>query len=173
MTVLAIGLVSAVSQLVVLQAQAPTPLVPVIVGMTDSVSVVVLVAGQSVIFLTTIIGLLASWFRENRNRRWDLEDRSALAVKVQSQVDHTRMALHDKTEEVRVQTAQQAHKLIQKIDENTEISRGAFAEANAVNLKLLEVKQEIARLTNMFLTDTHQREEFYQQAAERKSSHVD
>jgi len=164
LTVLVIGFISALSQMLAL-AQAQTPIV---IAGNDSISVAILITGQCVIFLTTIVGLIASWFRETRNRKWDLEDRQVLAAKVQTQVDLTRDALHDKTEEVRVQHAKATEALGRKIDENTEISRSAFHEANDVNTKLLDVRTEIARLTAMFLSDTRQREEFFRLATERK-----
>jgi len=169
LAMLVIAACSALGQMIVLQAQTVPPLPIVVAGNESAISIWVLVTGQCVIFLTTIVGLIASWFRENRNRRWDLEDRQVLAAKVQTQVDLTRDALHNKTEEVRVQHAAQAHELGRKIDENTEISRNAFTEANDVNRKLLSVEQEIARLAAMFLSDSHHREEFFRRAVERKA----
>lgn len=63
--------------------------------------------------------------REKRNREWDLADREAARQKL-------------------VKVAEVAHKdVIQKIEENTEISRGAFNEANNVNQKILMLSNQI------------------------------
>jgi hypothetical protein len=69
--------------------------------------------GHLVLLVTTLAGIAIQVYRENRARRWALEDR-------------------------RLAAAQRAH-LEQKLDENTEISREAFREANDVNRKIAEI----------------------------------
>jgi hypothetical protein len=70
--------------------------------------------------------------KEARNRQWDLEDR-----------ERARKELEMKVTEAQ-QTAVVANEaVIQKIDENTEISRNAFKEANNTNQKLLELAHAI------------------------------
>jgi hypothetical protein len=85
--------------------------------------------GQLILFLTTISGFAYQIYKENRNRRWEVEDRKALAVKV---------------EEVKESAAVAHDQLVHKIEENTSISANAFNVANHVNAK-------IANLTRMFI----------------------
>ena len=81
--------------------------------------------GQFFLFLTTIIGFGIQLYREHRNRAWDLRDRE--------------LARQQLAEKVEV-----AHETVmKKIEENMEISRVAFTEANNVNAKLLKLAQQI------------------------------
>lgn len=87
------------------------------------------ITGQIIILITTILGFIYTVYRENRNRRWDLEDR-----------ERARKELADKLE---IQHAKVADKvnadqkvIIDKIQENTEISVSAFKEANDTNKKI-------------------------------------
>lgn len=82
------------------------------------------ILGQLLLFLTTIGGFAIQIYREKRNRQWDLEDRM--------------MARQELAEKV----ATTHQKVIEKIEENTELSRVAFSEANDVNGKLLEISSQ-------------------------------
>jgi hypothetical protein len=84
--------------------------------------------GQIILFLTTISGFAYQIYKENRKRRWEVEDRAALAVKV---------------EEVKQNAAVAHDELVHKIEENTSISANAFNVANHVN-------EKIAKLTRLF-----------------------
>jgi hypothetical protein len=66
--------------------------------------------GHLIILITTVLGIVVQIYRENRARRWAREDRE--------------------------ESAKQRSILAQKIDENTEISKEAFKEANSVNQKI-------------------------------------
>jgi hypothetical protein len=69
---------------------------------------------QWITLLTVIVGFVYQAWREQRNRRWDKEDRAELAA-----------------------LAARGNKALgEKIDVNTEISTRAFHEANSVNLKI-------------------------------------
>lgn len=74
-----------------------------------------------VTLMTVISGFLVQIYRENRNRRWDMEDRKILAAKV---------------EDAKVLVSETSKELKTMIHENTKISTDAFHEANTVNLKL-------------------------------------
>jgi len=78
-----------------------------------------------VTLLTVILGFVVQIYRENRNRRWDLEDRKQLAAKVED----ARHALSERVNASKIE-------LSNLIAENTQISTNAFHEANTVNMKL-------------------------------------
>jgi len=88
--------------------------------------------GQLLLFCTTVLGFGIQIYREKRNRQWDLEDR-----------ERARVVLAKTAEIVAVETDMKQQKVIQKIEENTELSRGAFKEANDVNQKLLTMQSMI------------------------------
>lgn len=71
--------------------------------------------------VTVILGVIVQIYRENRNRRWDMEDRKVLAAKV---------------EDAKALVSETSDELKTMIHENTKISTDAFHEANTVNLKL-------------------------------------
>jgi hypothetical protein len=70
--------------------------------------------------------------KEARNRAWDLEDR-----------ERARRELEIKVTAAQATAVVANEAVIQKIDENTEISRNAFKEANNTNQKLLELSRAI------------------------------
>jgi hypothetical protein len=95
--------------------------------------------GQTIIFATTVLGFSIQLFREWRNRKWDLEDR-----------ERARKDLEVKVTAVAATAKVANEAVMNKIDENTEISRGAFKEANNAfeaannsNQKLLELSRAI------------------------------
>ena len=113
---------------------------------------------QYVIIATTVAGLVTTVatfafqiYRENRNRRWDKEDRdetakalAATAIKeaerVAERVVSEAHAVAEKVLKEAKMVATQANteraKLAEMIKENTEISTQAFKEANTVNHKI-------------------------------------
>lgn len=121
----------------------------------DSPVVWVTLIGQAVIFLTTIAGFLYNIHRENRQRRWDLEDREYARQKIHQKVE---VKAAEVKEEVRqeigahaVQSAAQAQavadQVIGKIAENTAITTAAAAAA--VDAKRT-TETRIKELTDMF-----------------------
>lgn len=83
------------------------------------------ILGQFLLFLTTIAGFAIQLYREKRNRDWDVRDRELARALIAKKVE----VAHDA--------------VLQKIEENTEISREAFTEANNVNAKLLSMSNQI------------------------------
>ena len=116
-------------------------------------------------FLSTLMVLLINTWKEARNRRWDLEDRRAARQeqerKLQNQTDElkriaqleadlTRARAAQVEAELKAESARSAHALQQtqrvleaKIHENTEVSKSAFKEANAMNRKLQRIHSAI------------------------------
>jgi DNA-binding transcriptional regulator YiaG len=87
---------------------------------------------QLMLFLTFVVTKLFDVYndrqkqnRELRQREWDKEDR-----------ERARQELAEKV-------ATTHEKVIKKIEENTNISREAFTEANNVNVKLLRMSDQI------------------------------
>lgn len=79
---------------------------------------------QIVILITTLASLGFQIYRENRQRKWSLEDRE--------HAEQSRKVIRKKLDEQRI-----------AIDENTEISRAAFDQANHVNEKIARIGGEI------------------------------
>ncbi len=94
---------------------------------------------QWVTLLTVIAGFMYQAWRENRQRRWDKEDRAETAERLARKVEHT-------TEAISSRHAENTRMLADKIDENTDISTKAFHEANSVNLKIESIGLEHNRL---------------------------
>lgn len=88
--------------------------------------------GQFLLFLTTVIGFGIQMYRESRNRKWDLEDRK-----------NARREMESKVESVKQETVAAHEVVVRKIEENTELSRTAFSEANNVNKKFLALANAI------------------------------
>lgn len=84
--------------------------------------------GQVVIFLTTVLGFGYNIYRENRNRRWDLEDR--------------RIAREEN------QRAQQ--KVSNELAHNTTVTVNAAAAASQVAHKAEALHQRLAQIQGMF-----------------------
>lgn len=82
--------------------------------------------------LLTFLTLVATWLRtsmtDRRNRRWAALDRAREAAEEEEKKDDRRRIAREQRERDKV-----THK---KIDQNTEISRAAFREANTVNQKI-------------------------------------
>jgi len=82
--------------------------------------------------VTTILTTFVSIYRENRNRKWDLEDR--------------RTARDEQRNLIVENTAEQTKVLSTMIDENTELSKKAFTEANNFNNKLIALANQFDAL---------------------------
>lgn len=110
--------------------------------------------------VTSFLGLLGTVaimvntnFREGRIRRWALEDKVELEATTRHTLQDTAQSLSLQFEEVREMVKEEVQKLaekgeergatiVKKIDENTEVSREAFKEANNVNEKLRDLGVE-------------------------------
>jgi type II secretory pathway pseudopilin PulG len=93
--------------------------------------------GQFFLFLTTVAGFWFQYIREGRRQRWEAEERIRQAAEVQRQV---RLDAERVKETLKQETAsiQERHtETQQQLEENTEISRRAFYEANNINRKLV------------------------------------
>jgi hypothetical protein len=101
------------------------------------------VIGQIVLFLTTVAGFAYTIYRENRNRRWDLEDRERARAALAETVTDSQKAL--------AKTVQgQQMKLIEKIDENTELTVTAIDSAEKTYREANDLNQKLAKITEMF-----------------------
>jgi cbb3-type cytochrome oxidase subunit 3 len=83
-------------------------------------------------FLTLVAGYFISIYRENRRRRWDIEDRARLALELKVKTAEQAEALSN-------QMKTQHETIEQMISDNTEVSVKAFQEANGVNEKLAQI----------------------------------
>lgn len=109
---------------------------------------------QIVIVITGLLTVVVPLYREQRNRRWDLEDRERtardLAVKTQAAADLVR------SEVVAAQNlvSRQTEILSTKIADNTDLTaqakdaaHQAYQEANHVNLKIAALQQDIVAIS--------------------------
>lgn len=87
---------------------------------------------QWVTLITVVAGFLFQLYRENRQRKWDVEDRARIAAAVTNEAQSVARKVVDAATEA----AAERHKLAAAVDENTAISTKAFHEANTVNQKL-------------------------------------
>lgn len=84
-----------------------------------------LIVGQIVGVITTIVGIGVMLYRENRNRRWDKEDRNVVAAE-------TRHALRN------------SHAVLaSQITQGAKHAEDAFHEANAVNNKIRDLNARL------------------------------
>lgn len=131
-----------------------------------------LIGNQQTIIWTTIGGFLtlfltqvAQAIQRERQRKWDVQDREAArkiaADQMAAQTAELKAKQESEAELVRARTAMieaqiklaavETHgaiehtrtELTRKVDENTELSRQAFTQANDVNAKLLRITQMI------------------------------
>lgn len=94
------------------------------------------VLGQALILITTISGFAYTLYRESRQRRWDLEDRARARKDLAAT-----LVGHEKAQIERAAAVKDV--ILDKIDENTQISREAFKEANDVNRKIEQIGRQI------------------------------
>lgn len=76
--------------------------------------------------IITIVGFAYQWFKDGRQRKWDMEDRKAA---------------RRKSDEANI-------KVLDKIDENTDISKQAFHEANSAKQLIANVEEVRNKLQN-------------------------
>jgi hypothetical protein len=117
---------------------------------------------QFAILLTTIAGMVSmlatqffAMYRENRNRKWDLQDRETARAEMREnnrtlQIQNMQTA----TELARVSMINSGH-LLDAIKENTEITTGgaskaeaAYSEANNFNKKLEALQLQLQKIVN-------------------------
>jgi hypothetical protein len=91
---------------------------------------------QWITFLTLVLGFALQIYRENRQRRWDQEDRAVLAQKVVKTAASLEAQVVGTAAILEAQVVGTAATLATAIEANTKISTDAFHEANTVNLKL-------------------------------------
>jgi hypothetical protein len=96
--------------------------------------------GQWIIVATLIITSVVQYLREKRNRRWDKEDREEqadkVAEKVVAEAHLVAKLVIEEAKAVAVQANMERSKIVEAIQENTEISTKAFEEANTINQKI-------------------------------------
>lgn len=96
---------------------------------------------QIITLLTVIAGFWFQIYRENRNRKWDLEDRSA----ARKRLDDTTTGLAARTEALHADAEVGRRIIAEKIDANTVISQQAFTEANNVNMKIASIGADLLK----------------------------
>jgi cell division protein FtsX len=104
----------------------------------------------TVTLVTVIAGFLYQTWRDERRRKWDVEDRLAIALTLAQHTTQTATTLAEQqvataatvAEALAVKTTETAERLAAAIADNTKISTDAFHEANTVNLKLQAIGLE-------------------------------
>lgn len=100
----------------------------------------------SVCTLTTVVvNLIYQAFKDQRTRRWEVEDRAAkarLTVAAEDAKAYARMA-HEQGISGRDAIVAQGERVLEKIEENTQLSALAFAAGNNFHTKLAKVEAAI------------------------------
>jgi hypothetical protein len=101
--------------------------------------------GQIIIFLTTVAGFLFNVYRENRNRRWDLEDRARAREEAMKQT--TTAAVEVKRElDKQTRVVGQVHRdLKEAIAENTAITAAVADKTLSADQRLAEICAKFER----------------------------
>jgi hypothetical protein len=96
--------------------------------------------GQTVILLTTLAGFAYNIYRENRNRRWDLEDRKVERKKAADQLTNVSHQVNEVDQTV--QRVRGDHNIIvRKIDRAAEIAAEAAAGNHALESRIAELSK--------------------------------
>jgi len=116
--------------------------------MTDAVSTALIVLGGSV------VTILAQLWREQRNRTWRQQDldrvteanrleaanhASALALKVSESAERVANTVAQTAARLEAVNKARFQAIGDKVDQNTEISKAAFTEANNINQKIASI----------------------------------
>ncbi len=88
---------------------------------------------------TVWVGLYSAW-REYRNRKWAIEDEAKRKLEVKEAAEKAAEKLEAKIE---TKITAEAKTTNHKIDENTELSKKAFTEANNLNSKIAKLQRQI------------------------------
>jgi hypothetical protein len=91
---------------------------------------------QWVTLAGVIVGILAGFYRDARNRRWAKEDADELATKLDTHRAHLAEKVATAADTATGRMIAESEKLGSAIQTNTDISTKAFHEANSVNLKI-------------------------------------
>lgn len=89
-------------------------------------------AVQIILLITTLSGFVYTIYRENRNRRWDLEDRERARQELAQRVELATL---------RQASAATQHRdeIMEVIDKNTQMNEAALREANDVNRRIHDI----------------------------------
>jgi hypothetical protein len=114
------------------------------------VTTVVGAVSAALAFLATIANMVVTLYKEARNRRWAQEDKEELAKTTRHTVRETghAMSLHFEEQRKLLEDLinsgeQRLLKILDKIEENSQLSKAAFKEANSVNTKLHDIGVQI------------------------------
>lgn len=123
---------------------------PVAPSSTTSVDTTTIV-GQAIILVTTVAGFWYNIYRENRNRRWDKEDRelarNALVETVKEQRVEVVQKVADVAKEVEQKVAAVGDTLVAKADQQHSEVSAAIAENTEKTDQAIKVSQEANHLS--------------------------
>lgn len=85
--------------------------------------------GQIILLLTTVAGFFVTAWRENRNRKWDLEDRRLAREEIANKVIAQQEVIQSTTDK-------QTEIIVEKLDRSHESAKAAFAAAGNVHARL-------------------------------------
>jgi hypothetical protein len=148
------GLVGYIS--VMVSAQPPPPEYATVPGM---MYVNTTTLGQLLLFFTMIVTTAVGLWTQNRNRKWDVEDRARNHQWDMEDRERIKKELRERMDEEARGREAVAKDLTKQIAENTAITKevkvdakAAYEEANSVNHKIMDVNQNIEKLGQLFDT---------------------
>jgi hypothetical protein len=116
----------------------------------------VALAGVSII--ATVVGFIAQWLREGRDRKWALQDaarkQTAIAV-VKEDAEKAATVIAAKAgehaEKISTEVHQTAAAIAVKVEASTSAAKEAYTEANTVNHKIAELSSSVENLNKQLL----------------------
>jgi len=97
--------------------------------------------------LTLIASLIFQYFREERRRKWDLEDRAQVAQALREETQATAASLKQVTlqtaETLMTTTGASIAILNEQVAQGTQHAKDAYHEANSVNNKIADLQKEL------------------------------
>jgi hypothetical protein len=101
--------------------------------------------GQIIIFLTTVAGFLFNVYRENRNRRWDLEDRARAREETMHRTNVAAVEVKKELDKQSRVVGQVHRELKQAIEDNTALTAAIVDKTINAEERLAEICAKFER----------------------------
>jgi predicted phage tail protein len=101
--------------------------------------------GQIIIFLTTVAGFLFNIYRENRNRRWDLEDRARAREETMHRTNVAAVEVKKELDKQSRVVGQVHRELKQAIEDNTALTAAIVDKTINAEERLAEICAKFER----------------------------
>lgn len=93
-----------------------------------------------------VLGFAYTWFRDGRARKWEREDRAALALQTSLTADSVKAASHQESSQLAAKLDQETLAIKESIHLASLAAKEAYAEANALNVKIADLQKQLKTL---------------------------